>query len=921
MNQNSIRKSFIDFFISKKHNFVDSAPLVPKEDSTLLFINSGMAQFKDIFIGTQKPKFKRVCNSQKCIRLSGKHNDLEEVGLDTYHHTFFEMLGSWSFGDYYKKDAIIWAWELLVDVWGLDREKLYITVHHSDDEAAQLWQSETDIHPDRIMRFGDEDNFWEMADVGPCGPCSEIHIDIGEENCTCTKEETKKKCKVNGQGVNTGCGRYIEIWNLVFIQYFRDKSGKLNELKQKSVDTGMGFERIATVLQNKVSNYDTDIFTPYIEALEKISNTSYKKSEQELASLQKTQANQENNLSNQEKIRKLQKTVVSFRVISDHLRAIGFSIADGIIPSNDGRGYVIRRLIRRAARFGLELGLEEPFLYQLVPLLGEQMGGHFGEILKNQSRIIECIKEEERLFSKTLKTGLSLLYEKMKKATGTQISGKDAFVLYDTYGFPFDLTLWIANEQGLNVNQQEFDQLMQEQKSRSRADYDKKTNLDFVEMSHQVGTPTVYLGDTNKSLAEDLSCIVDIFKDGKSVDQLLAGEKGYICFDKTIFYGEGGGQVGDIGKLSKKDEVVAEVLDTQKSEAVHFLYVEAKSSLDKDQRYTQIIDNDRRLSIRRNHSAAHLLMQSLVDHLGDHVMQAGSYLDDKKLRFDFNHAKPISQDCLRKIELDIQSKVYQNLPTKCIEMPKQEALDLGARAFFEEKYGDVVRVVKIGEKSIELCGGSHVTNSSEIGCFSIQSESSIAAGVRRIEAATSKTMVTHFFQQRTYLKGIMNTIRVVSEKDIQNRITLLSEENKKLKDQLHSFLKIEVSEKIIKNIKEMDSLDITSVSVKDFPPKLLQKVVLETIEKNNSPKPLFVVSCTENDGKVQIFCAFSEKVWENHPLHTKIDFKKIILEAGKTIGGSGGGKGGFFQAGGNTTSKKDVAINQIVNAISTLSAK
>lgn len=892
ITNNAVRKSFLDFFAKKDHHFVSSAPLIPQGDSTLLFINSGMAQFKEIFLGEKEAKFKRVCNSQKCIRLSGKHNDLEEVGLDTYHHTFFEMLGSWSFGDYYKKEAIEYAWELLTEVWALPKNLLYATVHKDDQEAYRLWQTQTDLDHQHIMYFGDKDNFWEMADVGPCGPCSEIHIDIGEENCTCKSEEKKIACKKTGGGVNADCGRYIEIWNLVFIQYYRDSHGKLHPLKDKFVDTGMGFERVTAVLQKKSSNYDTDIFMPYISALEKKTGISYREQEQN---------------GNEQSVK-----AVAFRVIADHIRSITFSIADGVVPSNEGRGYVIRRLIRRAFRFGRELGLKEPFLHTMVSLVCKQMGQHFTEVNEKRAQVEKTLLEEEKLFSKTLERGLSRLHaiveEKSQKGQKI-ISGKEAFELYDTYGFPLDLTILIAREKNFTVDEKVFDQEMAQQKNRSRQDLSNKNDVPLGEMAQLVHPKTKYCGDELREL--HTGKIIALFQNGQSVEQISPNEKGYVCFDETIFYAEGGGQVGDTGKLLDGETTAACVTDTLKQNGVYFLKVEAKKTLEK-KTYGQIYDFKRREAIRKNHSAAHLLLQALVDTLGEHVHQAGSFINEEKLRFDFNHNASLNEENKNRIQSAVREKIAENLQTTIKTMKKEEALAMGARAFFEEKYGDMVRVVSLGEYSTELCGGSHVKRSSEIGGFVITSEGSVASGIRRVEAVTGDTLNQLYLEKQFLLQNAMRTLQVAQENELAKKIQSLIEENKKLSQKIDAINSQEAKKELAKSQEDLQSILLFKKSFKNISPKLMRKIIDEQLQSNSFKKPAVFIISTVFEEKANIFLTYTP---EKSELLSHFDTNTIIKKAGEMIGGSGGGKSNFCQAGGKEINRLNETLNMIEKSL------
>ncbi len=696
MTSNEIRKQFLDFFESKKHKIVESAPVVPFDDPTLLFINAGMNQFKDVFLGTGKRDYTRAADTQKCIRVSGKHNDLEEVGRDTYHHTFFEMLGNWSFGDYYKEEAVMWAWELLTEVWKLPKERLWATVYRTDDEAFEIWKSKTDINPKHILRFDEKDNFWEMGDTGPCGPCSEIHINLSDD-------------LENADLVNAGSPECIEIWNLVFIQYNRDSDGKLHELPSKHVDTGMGFERICAVLQGKDSNYGIDIFEALINKISELSSTKFEMEEDKIA----------------------------MRVIADHVRALSFAIADGAVPSNDGRGYVLRRILRRAARYGRKLNLKEPFLYKIVATLVKKMSDTFPELKENQKNIEKIIKGEEEGFNATLDRGIELfekIAEKVIEANQTIINGHDVFKLYDTFGFPVDLTNVMADEKGLSIDEKMFNELMSEQKDRARKSTKDKTGTISVKVETlddfniESKEPTEFAGYS------ELATKSKILGWKNEEDSLL------IILDKSPFYVEAGGQISDTGKMII-DGKEFKIVDVTKidNQVIHVLDIENKVELNVGKSIEVMVDKKRRWNIMRNHSVTHFLHAVLRSVLGTHVQQAGSYVGPDRLRFDFTHFEKVSADQIKEIEKIVNEKLRENLALNHHKnIPFEEAKKMGAMMFFGDKYGDKVNVVQFGDFTLEFCGGTHVQNSSQIGLFKIVSESSIASGVRRIEAVTGE---------------------------------------------------------------------------------------------------------------------------------------------------------------------------------------
>ena len=696
MTSREIRNSFLQFFKERGHTIVPSASVIPFEDPTLLFTNAGMNQFKDVFLGTGKRSYRRVADTQKVIRVSGKHNDLEEVGRDTYHHTFFEMLGNWSFGDYYKKEAIEWAWELLTKVWGLEKKRLWATVYKDDDEAADLWKKATDINPSHILRFGEKDNFWEMGETGPCGPCSEIHYDW-TSNAT-----------ASASTINAGNPDVIEIWNLVFIQYNRDSGGKLTTLPAKHVDTGMGFERVCAILQKKKSNYETDVFSPMLRTISDVVKKPY------TGSLES-------------------ETDVAMQVIADHVRSLTFAIGDGAVPSNEGRGYVLRRILRRAARFGRNLGMHEPFIYKLVATLVTTMGDVFPEIKEHQTHIGKVIKGEEEGFNATLDRGLDIFEEVVEKVVSNKskvISGKDAFKLYDTYGFPLDLTELMARERGLNVDSGMFEELMREQQERSRSsaprialqnewgiEPDLEKHIEGIE-SHFVG----YGADEYEGL---------IYGIGPNM----------ILIDYTPFYAESGGQVGDTG-IVEASSFKFVVHDTQRDGPLIRHFGKSDKPLDfndvREKKVLARIDVLRRRSIERNHTATHLVHAALRKILGTHVHQSGSLVAPDHLRFDFAHFSKVSDEELVEIEALVNEKIKEDIKlTHHRNIPFDEAKKMGALMFFGEKYGDRVNVVDFGEFSKEFCGGTHVKSTSEIGYFKFRHEGSVASGVRRIEAVTA----------------------------------------------------------------------------------------------------------------------------------------------------------------------------------------
>jgi len=758
-NSKQIRQEFINFFEDRGHRFVRSAPVVPNDDPTLLFSNSGMAQFKDVFLGTGVREYNRAANSQKCIRASGKHNDLEDVGHDNYHHTFFEMLGNWSFGDYFKKEAIGWAWELMTDVWGLPKDKLWATVFEggdgveADEDAENLWRTITDINPSQVLRFDKVDNFWEMGEVGPCGPCSELHIDLGEGTCPLSEEHN---CSVNLEG----CWRFVELWNLVFMQYQRFPDGHLEPLAAQHVDTGMGLERVCRVLQAVDSNYSTDLFAPILAGISEVTGQ------------QDTPGD----------------VGVAFRVIADHLRSLSFAIADGAFPSNEGRGYVLRRMLRRATRYGRLLNMHEPFIYKLVPVLAEVMGDAFPEINKQQKHVQNVIQAEETSFGLTLDRGLEI-FEKMVSTPETKaakvLSGEDTFKLYDTYGFPLDLTSLMCEERGIGTDENSFEKLMEEQRARAREAGKFKATLDeWTEIS--AGPDSKFVG-------------YDVFRTESKIRRFSLNEQGQLQFilDVTPFYAESGGQVGDHGTFEQNGKKW-NVVDVQKQgeSIIHFCEKQSsevkKNSPESSPEFTPddspliaVVEMEPRLSTTNNHTAAHLMHEALRQVLGEHVNQAGSMVNAEILRFDFTHFEKVSEAQLEKIENIVNAVIRKNIPTDIYETPFQEAIDSGITALFGEKYGDVVRVVKVSDFSEELCGGCHVKATGQIGQFRVFSEEAIASGVRRVVAVTGRQaelMNQEHGRVARSLRQFMN----VPEAQVPKMVEKLADEKRQLERELQN---------------------------------------------------------------------------------------------------------------------------------------
>ena len=834
MNSTDIRNSFIKYFEDIDHKVVRSSSVVPHDDPTLLFTNAGMNQFKPIFLGQAKPKSIRAVNSQKCIRVSGKHNDLEEVGVDTFHHTFFEMLGNWSFGDYYKKEAIKWAWELLTEVWKLDKERLWATVYKDDDEAYNLWMDITDIPDERILRCGKKDNFWEMGETGPCGPCSEIHYFVGDD--------LKKQ---DSSGVNKS-EQYWELWNLVFIQNNRNKNGSLEDLPDKHVDTGAGLERIAAVLQGKNSNYDTDLFLPIIRRIETLSNTSY------------------------------EKNPIPFRVIADHIRMLCFSIADGALPSNEGRGYVLRRILRRGARFGRTLGLYDPFLYKLVETVGGIMGSIFPEVVEKKAHLEKVIEAEESSFNHTLDRGINHFEKIVAKLEGSEISGSDAFKLYDTYGFPLDLTQLMARERHLAVDEKGFISAMDDQKKRAKDSGNFKTETDKTEWI------IVSKGDDSEFLGyETIECEAEIRQYSILEDQI------FVVLNQTPFYAESGGQIGDQGSITG-DGISLHVLDVKKDND-SFIHI-CTGSMEGKGMVQCRVDEPRRQSIRKNHTATHLMHKALKKVLGEHVNQAGSLVHPDYLRFDLTHFEKISTDQIIQIETIVNKQILLNSNLEVSVKSFDEAKSEGAEAIFGEKYGEKVRVVKVGEFSMELCGGTHVDRAGDIGSFKITEESSLSSGVRRIVAITGKKSVEKM-QENSFILQELQEILKTPPNDITERVENLLNEKKDLEKQLkHHFLQSNQDLDLSKEIESIGDYQILLKQVNTNSMDQLKGLGDKLFQHLSSGVGILF---SEVEGKPSAVIIVSKDLIDKGV--TAENLAKII---GGFMGGGGGGKHHLATAGG-----------------------
>ncbi|RUO35291.1 alanine--tRNA ligase [Aliidiomarina sanyensis] len=857
MTSADIRTAFLNFFAERGHAIVPSASLIPGNDATLLFTNAGMVPFKDVFLGTDKRSYSRATSSQRCVRAGGKHNDLENVGYTARHHTFFEMLGNFSFGDYFKREAIQYAWAFLTEELKLPKEKLWVTVFEEDDEAYAIWANEIGVPTDRIARIGAKDNFWQMGDTGPCGPCSEIFYDHGPDvwgGPPGTPEE-------DGD-------RYIEIWNLVFMQYNRQSDGTLEPLPKPSVDTGMGLERIAAVMQGVHSNYETDTFVHLIDAAAKAVGTD-------------------------------DRSAQSLRVIADHIRSCAFLITDGVMPSNEGRGYVLRRIIRRAVRHGTKLGANEPFFHTLVSELVRLMGEAFPELQQAQTRIEQALLQEEKQFARTLQRGLSLLEDAMSDlAEGEALNGEIAFKLYDTYGFPYDLTADILRERGFGLDQTGFDVAMEQQRKRAQqasqfgADYNARLQSETVSTFH---------GYTDY---EHQATITDIFVNGEAVSEVAAGDDAIVVLDHTPFYAESGGQVGDIGVFELDGEPVFVVTDTQYIGKAVGHHGSAEVKLRVGDSLTAVVDDERRWAIRRNHSATHLIHAALRNVLGEHVMQKGSLVDEQRLRFDFAHPQAVTASELLAIETEVNEQIRLNTPLTTDILPIEEAKARGAMALFGEKYDDEVRVVQMGPYSLELCGGTHVERTGDIGMFRVTSEQGIASGVRRIEATTGASAVLYTQQQQQRLQSIASVLKsdpaVVSE-----RIEQLITRQKSLEKEIAEFqrqLSKHAGSSLVDQAQRIGGQKVILAELDDADPKALREMVDDL--KNRLGDGIVLLGLRQGD-KVSLIAGVTAS------LTSRVKAGELVNFVAAQVGGKGGGRPDMAQAGGTQPEKLTEALSSV----------
>ena len=879
MKSQDIRKQFLQFFESKGHLIVPSAPIVLKDDPTLMFNNSGMAQFKEYFLGNGTPKSPRIADTQKCLRVSGKHNDLEDVGFDTYHHTMFEMLGNWSFGDYFKKEAINWAWELLTEVYKIPKENLYVSVFEGskednvpfDQEAWDIWKSLID--EDRIILGNKKDNFWEMGDQGPCGPCSEIHVDI---------RSAEEKALVSGKGlVNADHPQVVEIWNNVFMEFNRKADGSLEKLPAQHVDTGMGFERLCMALQGKTSNYDTDVFTPLIEKVEQITGFKYTTNDVILNASEESQ----------------NKTNIAIRVIVDHVRAVAFAIADGQLPSNTGAGYVIRRILRRAIRYGFTfLDTKEPFIYKLVEVLANQMGEFFPEIKSQQQLVTNVIREEEASFLRTLDQGLQLLDNVVSKTSGNEVSGAKAFELYDTFGFPKDLTALILKEKGMSFTESEFDASMQAQKTRSRAASEVSTEDWKVLIPGNVETFVGYDQTENEVKITRI----------RKIDSKKDGILYQIVLDNTPFYPEGGGQVGDKGTLVSANETI-DIIDTKKENNL-ILHFAKQLPENIEASFVAKVNTDLRTATSKNHTATHLMHLGLRTILGTHVEQKGSLVNPNHLRFDFSHFSKVSDEEIREVEAFVNKRIQAQLQlVEHRNIPIKEALDKGAMALFGEKYGDNVRMIEFGE-SKELCGGIHVKNTAEIWHFKILSEGAVAAGIRRVEAITGDAVKDYFVQQENDLEAISATLK--NPQDTFKAVVSLQDDNAKLKKQIEQLLKEKakgLKGELASQLQEINGIKFLATQV-DLNAEGAKDLAYElgTLGTN-----LFLVLATVDEDKPMLSCYISKELVAEKNLNAGT----VVRELGKYIQGGGGGQPFFATAGGKNAAGIKEALEKAVEFV------
>jgi len=874
MNSAEIRNIFLEYFGSRDHEIIRSSSLIPGNDPTLLFTNAGMVQFKSVFQGEEKRPYQRAASSQKCMRAGGKHNDLENVGHTARHHTFFEMLGNFSFGDYFKKDAIIFAWDLLTEYYKLPKDRLWATVYEDDDEAEQLWKDLTGIPAGRIVRLGAKDNFWQMGDTGPCGPCSEILIDRGEA-MGCGRPDCAVGCD---------CDRYLEIWNLVFMQFDRNKEGTLTPLPKPSIDTGMGLERLSSVVQGKHNNFDTDLFATIISAICSLSGRTYATD---------------------------RLTDIAIRVIADHIRSITFLLSEGCVPSNEGRGYVLRRIIRRASRYAKSLDISDPVLYKLCDAVAETMGDVYPELHEEKARVQKMLQLEEERFMKTLEQGLVILKDvimQTKKEGMSSIPGSELFRLYDTFGFPLDIARDVASEQNLFIDEPGFHREMEQQRTKARASWVGEESPAASAVYKDLLQKYKATDFTGYDSFESAAKVLAIIKNGKTVEELSSGTEGEVLLDRTPFYAESGGQVGDKGKLSA-DNVRALVLDTRKPvEGIHIHKVKvAEGTLKPSAKVTASVDRERRLSTMRNHTATHLLHASLRNIVGEHVKQAGSYVSDERLRFDFTHFQSIDPNMIVSVEDEVNSSILQNITVDMTTMETAKAIDSGVTALFGEKYGDVVRVISVPGVSAELCGGTHAHATGDIGLFKIVSEGSVAAGIRRIEAVTGKAAIDFFRNEEAELRNVCETLKV-TERPAEKVARLISEikDLEKQLDSLKGKSAAESSGQIVKATRDINGVKAVAHRIDGVDGKDL--MILADNVRNSLGSGILVLASVKND-QASLVAMVTRDLTDTYSAGT------ILREIAAAAGGRGGGKPDTAQGGTKEVSKLDKALESLYDIV------
>nr|WP_245168312.1 alanine--tRNA ligase [Desulfobaculum xiamenense] len=870
MTANEIRKKFLEYYERNGHRIVESSALVPKDDPTLLFTNAGMVQFKKIFLGQEKRDYVRATTSQKCLRVGGKHNDLENVGRTARHHTFFEMLGNFSFGDYFKEDAIRFAWGFITEELKLPKDKLYITIYKDDDEAAELWQKVAGVSADRIYRLGEKDNFWSMGDTGPCGPCSEIHIDQGEHMC-CGPDCGIGKCD---------CDRFLEIWNLVFMQYDQAADGTRTPLPRPSIDTGMGLERIAAVCQGVNSNFDTDLFQSLIGYIAGLTGVKYRQQGEDVDT--------------------------ALRVIADHSRAIAFMIADGILPSNEGRGYVLRRLIRRALRFGKLIRMSEAFLYKVALKVVEDMGGQYPELLQNQDFMTRVVREEEERFAQTLDKGLAMLEEELEnlRAAGkSMVGGEVAFKLYDTYGFPLDIINDVAEKQGFTVDEPGFVALMKEQKARAKAAWKGSSETTLAARFQSLleeGLCSEFVGYDYLAAGSRIVSLMDA--SAEPVEKLDKGDEGYIVTTRTPFYGESGGQSGDSGLIVAPEgrAVVSNTIKPASGLTVHHVTID-EGTVYADQEVLLEVSEEQRLAAARNHTCTHLLQAALRSVLGDHVKQAGSLVEPERLRFDFTHIAAMTPEELHNVELLVNRAIMADIPLSITEMDYQDAVAKGAMALFGEKYASTVRVVEVPGESIELCGGTHLRSTGQAGPFMILSESGVAAGVRRIEAATGWNALHSFMD---YRRTVLDTSAMLKGRpeELGDRVHGLQKEIKALRKDMEKLASQAASgsgRDLMDSVEDIAGIKVLVAKV-PAPNMGALRTLMDDV-RSKMPSGIAALVC-EGDGKANL------AVYVSKDLHDRFTAPQLIKPAAAEIGGSGGGRPDMAQAGGSNPAGIDAAL-------------